>query len=126
MATITAKQINETGLVHASGSAISYSQTSCNSGGDEFKNTGLEFIRIYNGHSGSQTVTVTANGTTSLKNPVFGTITKSNVVKAVGAGNIAYLGPFHPFTFNDADGMVQITYSAVTALKIEVLYIDQL
>ena len=126
MATITAVKIIEDGLTS--------SLATCTPTGDEFLNSGIEFIRISNGHaSATYTVTVTAQ-TTSYTNPIYGKLTKSNTTKAISAGASAYFGPFKQKPWNDADNKVQLTYilgtSGTTAisgahlLKIEALYLD--
>ena len=129
MATLTALQINERGKTRGTDTDIAYATATPTSGGDEFKNTGVEFLRFENTDADTYTVTVVANGTTNIQNPVFGNITKSNVTRAVVQNAVEYLGPFHPFTFNDGDGKVQITYSGTgccTNMTVEVLYVDQL
>jgi len=111
------------------------SLTTCAAGGDEFVNTGVEFIRIDNSHaSATYTITVTAQ-TTTYSFPRHGKLTKSNTTKEVSAGTSAYIGPFKPSVWNDADGKVQVTYilgtsgstaiSGTHLLKIEVLYLEQ-
>ena len=126
MATITAVKIIEDGLTS--------SLATCSTGGDEFLNSGIEFIRISNGHaSATYTVTVTAQ-TTSYINPIYGKLTKSDASIAVSAGASAFLGPFKQKPWNDSDNKVQLTYilgtSGSTAisgshlLKVEVLYLD--
>ena len=126
MATIVPLKITEDG--------VDGSLATCTPGGDEFTNTGVEFIRITNSHaSAGYTVTVTAQ-TTSYYLPRYGKLTKSNTSDAVTAGNTIFLGPFRPSVWNDANGKVQITYvltsdsSTITGshlLKIEVLYLEQ-
>ena len=71
--------------------------------------------------------------TTSFNNSLYGSLTKSNVVKAVSPGQTAFLGTFKQRAFNDASEKVQLTYltssgSAIggsSGLKIEVLYLEQ-
>ena len=139
MATITANKIIE------SGSTSSLSD--CTSGGDDFTNTGVEFIRIQNTHATqTHTVKIAASGLTSIKHPQYGTLAKENIYVAVAhATNSAYIGPFKQGAFNDSNEKVQITYKTGTAttdvafnaaaaistissgvhkLKIEVLYLD--
>ncbi len=126
MATITPRKIIEDGL--------DGSLSTCTPSGDEFTNTGVEFIRVTNDHaSAGYTVTVTAQ-TTNYYLPRYGKLTKSNVSDAVTAGNTIFLGPFRPSVWNDANNKVQITYvktsdsSTITGthlLKIEVLYLEQ-
>ena len=110
---------------------------SCTSSGDEFENSGIEFIRIANTHATqAYNVTVVAQST-SLKHSGYGTLSKANVVKQVNAGQSIYLGPFKQRAFNDSNERVQITYlttggaaistisSGSHGLKIEVLYLEQ-
>ena len=129
MATISADQIVEAGFTST--------PATCTSGGDEFRNSGIEFLKIENNHaSQAYNVTVTAQAT-SVINLDYGELTKSNVVKQVAAGNTAYIGPFKQRAFNDAEENVQITYlttggaalstvsAGAHALTIEVLYLEQ-
>ena len=142
MATLTATKITEVGITDGV-------LTGCATGGDEFANTGVEFIRVQNYHaSQNYTVRVTAQ-TTSFRHQTYGSLTKSNVDKTIaatgesGAAGAAdksiYIGPFKQNAFNDANNKVQITYRtgatyasgstlnadpAVHKLKIEVLYLD--
>ena len=116
MATIVPLKITEDGVTGALGN--------CAGGGDEFTNSGVEFIRIYNGNASTRTVTITAQ-TTNYYLPRYGKLTKSNTTKTVANGETILLGPFRPSTWNDVNDKVQITYNAVTDLKIEVLYLEQ-
>ena len=117
MATLTAQKINDLGVIETLASASAT--------GDEFTNSGVEVIHIQNGHaSASRNVTITAQ-VTNIHHQQFGTVTKSNVVKAVAAGQDAFIGPFKQSAFNDPNNKVQITYDAVTTLKVAVLYLDQ-
>jgi len=107
------------------------------SGGDEFSNSGIEFIHVVNDHaSESYTVSITAQKTT-MRHPNYGNLTKANQTFAVAAGAEAFAGPFRQIAFNDSDNKVQVTYtctddgaaistvsSGTHALKIEVLYLD--
>ena len=127
MATITPLKITE--------EAIDFSETTCSASGDEFLNTGVEFIRINNGHaSATYTATVTAQ-TTTYSFPRHGKLTKSDTTKAVTAGNSILIGPFKTTVWNDASNKVQVTYILGTSgstvisgshlLTIEVLYLEQ-
>ena len=116
MATIVPLKIIEDGVTGA--------LASCGAGGDEFNNSGVEFIRIYNGNASTRTVTVTAQ-TANFYLPRYGKLTKANVTDTVANGETIFLGPFRPSVWNDANDKVQVTYNAVTDLKIEVLYLEQ-
>ena len=129
MATIAARKIVEGGLAGSLSTAAT--------GGDEFTNTGIEFVRIRNDHaSTAYTVRITAQ-TTSIKHPTYGTVTKSNTDITVAAGADAYIGPFVQGSWNDTNNKVQISYrttgtyatgSAIGGgahlLKLEILYLE--
>ena len=114
--------------------AVAGSLNTSSPGGDEFVNSGVEFIRISNGHASAQyTVTITAQ-TTTYSFPRHGKLTKANTVINVGPGTSLFLGPFKPTVWNDTNGKVQISYkltsdsSTITGthlLKTEVLYLEQ-
>jgi len=129
MATIAARKIVEGGLAGSLSTAAT--------GGDEFTNTGIEFVRIRNDHaSTAYTVRITAQ-TTSIKHPTYGTVTKSNTDVTVAAGADAYIGPFVQGSWNDTNNKVQVSYrttgtyatgSAIGSgshlLKLEILYLE--
>jgi hypothetical protein len=130
MALITPYKITE--------EAINGVTTACAASGDNFVNTGVEFIRVNNAHASvSYIITVTAQ-TTTYSFPRHGKLTKANTVKEVAAGNSILIGPFKSTVWNDTNGKVQITYkvtsndalistisSGVHALTIETLYLEQ-
>jgi len=111
MATLTRQEVTESGLL------ATYSAAS--GGGDDFINTGVEWIHIKNASGGNITVTVTAQNTDASNVP-FGDLTKSSAVVVVDLATEQFIGPFPPNAFNLA-GSVQITYSGVTSLTIAVL-----
>jgi len=129
MATIAARKIVEGGLAGSLSTAAT--------GGDEFTNTGIEFVRIRNDHaSTAYTVRITAQ-TTCIKHPTYGTVTKSNTDVTVAAGADAYIGPFVQGSWNDTNNKVQVSYrttgtyatgSAIGSgshlLKLEILYLE--
>ena len=87
MATLTPLKVTETGVGSNIGTA--YADTN----GDEFSNTGIEFLRIRNDYSAPYTVRVTAQ-TTSISHPTYGAVTKANTDVIVTNGTDAYIGPF--------------------------------
>lgn len=107
MATLSANTIVKGGLddsaVHAAAAA----------GGDEFGNTGREFIEVINGGGGAITVTITAQGSGHGQDYEDETI-------SVGASDQAKIGPFSPLVFNDSNQRVQVTYSGVTSVTVAV------
>ncbi len=88
-----------------------------NAGGDSFDNNGQQFIVVENGDSGSHTLTVVSGTRDSAK--VDG-ITPPSRTYAVAAGKKRLIGPFPVADYNDATDRVQMTWSAVTAMKIGV------
>tara|TARA_R100001082_G_scaffold28485_1_gene14310 strand:+ start:199 stop:636 length:438 start_codon:yes stop_codon:yes gene_type:complete len=144
MATLTASKITESGLTSSPATAAQ--------GGDQFKNTGVEFIRVSNYHR-TKTYTVKVEvQNASVVHPQYGATTKGHVYKTIappGSGasaNVgevtAYFGPFKPKAFNDANGMVKIYYkdgsvasdsgfsggsaipSSNALLEVDVIYLD--
>ena len=118
MATLTAQKITD--------QATTATMVAATSGGDEFLNTGLEFLFFQNGHaSNSYVITITAQ-VTNIHHQNFGTVVKENIVKTVAAGAEVFIGPFKQAAFNDSNNKVQITYSATpTTMTVAVLYLDQ-
>jgi hypothetical protein len=87
----------------------------CNAGGDSFPNSGRTFLAVKNGSGGALTVL--------LDNPNpdnFGyTGTALDQTLSVAAGETRIFGPFLPARFNDANGLVQMTYpGGVTSLTL--------
>ena len=116
MATLTVVTSAEAGVATA--------DTSATSDGDEFVNTGREVLVVVNSSSSDNDINVTITAqTTSFTDPVLGTLTKANQVVAVNEGVTKVIGPFPTAAYNDSNGKVQITYSAVTDLKVGVVQI---
>ena len=118
MATLSAQKITDVGTV----ATMSTATTS----GDEFLNTGLEFLFFQNGHgSASYDVTITAQ-VTNIHHQNFGTVVKENIVKTIASGAEVFIGPFKQAAFNDANHKVQITYNTTpTTLYVAAIYLDQ-
>tara|TARA_R100001198_G_C5190381_1_gene183295 strand:- start:541 stop:954 length:414 start_codon:yes stop_codon:yes gene_type:complete len=136
MATLVPYKITESGL--------SSTTTTCDAGGDDFINTGIEFIRIQNRHaSATYTVKVAVNPA-AVKHPQYGSLAKNNVYKTISGGSDAsiFLGPFKQKGFNDSNQKINISYGTGSAtsdsgfdglsaiagahlLTVEVLYLDQ-
>ena len=135
MATLTPSKITEAG--HTS------SLTTCSAAGDDFVNSGIEFIRIQNTHaSATYSIKIEAQ-TSTYKNPQYGILNRNHIYKTVAAAtNSAYFGPFKQGSFNNGNDKVKIyyktgsgttdtTWNALSTtlagthlLKIEVLYLD--
>lgn len=90
-------------------------KSNANGGGDSFPNTGQEILHVENTDAGSHTVTVDSPGTCS-----FGVSANAahDAAIVVAAGETREIGPFPMSRFNDANGRVQLTYDAVTNLKV--------
>jgi len=106
MATLTPQVIALTGITPTLVAAAA--------GGDEFVNSGREFIHIKNG--GSE-ITVTVNSQTACNQ---GSDHDVAVTVPATTGE-KFIGPFPKARFNDAAGKVQITYSGVTSVTIGIV-----
>jgi hypothetical protein len=87
-----------------------------------FSNSGKEFIYIENGSGGSITLTVTTV-VTSVENPIYGDLTKSNTVVTIADGANAMAGTFAVSSYNGTDSAVSFTVSARTSVKVAILTI---
>ena len=114
MAELTVQQITETGA------AATY--VAATAEGDTADNNGNMFLHIKNGSGGAITVTITAL-TTSVESGMYGELRKSNSATILDAGTEAFVGGFAPAAFNDGNGEIAITYTAVTSLTIAALYV---
>lgn len=83
-------------------------------GGDEFVNSGRAVLHVKNDDTTNKTVTV--NSQTPC-NQGF----DHDVVVTVPASGELVIGPFPKNRFDDANGKVQVTYSAVTAVTVAVV-----
>lgn len=87
-------------------------------GGDTIVNDdGKTILHVVNGGGASINVTITAQ-TTNASNNTFGSLTKGNIVVAVPAGQQRFIGPFPKAAFNQTNGQVAISYSAVTSVTV--------
>lgn len=105
MAALTIQNLAKTGVVITYGAAAG--------GGDEFANNGKTFLHVKNGGGSSINVTIASQVT----DPEPGTAA-SNIVIAVANGAEKMIGPFNQNGYNDVDGNVQVTYSAVTSVTV--------
>lgn len=139
MATISAIKVIEAGLAS--------SLSDCAAAGDDFRNTGLEFLRLENTHASATYSIKVKTHRSSLKHPQYGDLTKQDIYKTIaspgstGATSV-YFGPFKPGAFNNANEKLQVFYKTGTGLtaatwnalsvtlasnhklKIEVLHLD--
>lgn len=105
MATLTAQIIPLAGVTPALAAATA--------GGDQWANTGREYLHAKN--AGASSINVTVNSQKAC-NQGF----DHDVVVAVPAGQERLVGPFPKDRFNDEDGYALITYSDVTSLTVGV------
>ena len=87
-------------------------------GGDSFSNNGHCLFVVNNASGGAITVTFDDPNSPS---PASASQFNPDVAVSVPAGARRTIGPFPPFRFNDANGRVNVTYSGVTSLTVEVL-----
>lgn len=114
MAELTLQQITE------AGGSVTYSAAA--EAGDTADNGGSTFLNIKNGGGSEVTITIAAQ-TTSVDSSIYGDLTKANATVTIAGSEEAFIGPFKPSAFNDSDGEIVITYSAVTSVTIAALYI---
>jgi len=107
MATLTPQEIVLTG--------ITPTLVAAEAGGDEFVNSGRDFIHIKNGDASSMDVTINS------QTPCDQGVDHDVVVAVPASTGEKFIGPFPKDRFNDAAGKVQITYSAVTSVTIGIV-----
>lgn len=105
MATLAIQQMTSSGLEATYASAAA--------GGDKFANNGKTFIHVKNGDGSDKTVTITSQVT----EPPAGTAA-ANIAVTVTAGEERMIGPLNQNGFNDSNGDVNVTYSAVTSVTV--------
>lgn len=91
--------------------------TAADVAGDTWANSGQEFVVIKNGSGAG--ITVTLNIRPTAIDGTLGTVTDPTVAIAAGATRI--IGPFPPGLYNDAQGLAQVLYSAVTTVTMTVI-----
>lgn len=87
-------------------------------GGDTFQNTGKEYFLIRNADAAPHDVTFDSPGTCDFA--AAANAAHDNVV-TVPAGEQRIIGPFPVTRFNDGNGNVSVTYSAVTSVTVAVI-----
>ena len=108
MATLTVQTIDR------GGDGLTPAFAAAAAGGDDFPNTGREFIVVKNGGGAPMTVTAVTPQT------VAGSLTVSDEPYTIPASGERYIGPFPTGPFNNPQGRVSLTYSAVTTVTIGV------
>ncbi len=91
-----------------SATGAAWALVAANAGGDSFRNNGVEVFHAKN--PGGAAITITF----ASPNPCnFGLVGGGhNWAVSVGAGAEVLIGPFPALQFNDANGNVQVSYSA--------------
>ena len=84
-------------------------------GGDEFVNSGKDFIHIKNTNASPMDVTVNSQAVCNQG------VDHDAVVTIPATTGEKFIGPFPKDRFNDASGKVQITYSAITDVTIGIV-----
>jgi tryptophan synthase beta subunit len=102
------------GAVVAAGLRID-NLVAANGGGDSFANTGVQRFIIKNADASPKTVTFITQKT------VGGGLAVADEAVVVPAGQTYIAGPFPPDLYNDGNGQVQVTYSAVTSVTVGVI-----
>ena len=124
MADLTPLKVDELGTGSISFTTLTHG--SAGHGGDEFTNTGKEFV-VFKGHATvGGDVTFTAQ-VTNVRHPSYGNTTKANLSIAVDAAEVVVVGPFKPSAFNDTDNKVKMTTvmaSGTAPLSAKVCYLD--
>lgn len=105
MAVLTVQQSSLAGLTPTYAAAAA--------GGDSFPNDGKVVLHVKNVNAAARTVTVTSQKTST---PGLAPANNAVVVPLTVGDKI--IGPFDQNIWNDANGSVQITYSAVTDVTI--------
>ena len=104
MATLTAQTIVRAALTPALAAAAA--------GGDEFVNTGKEFVELENASVGDIVATFVTTATVDGLAVADRTVT-------IDAGERRFVGPFSS-SYEDSETKIQITYDGVTSLTIGV------
>ncbi len=104
MATLT---INEV----VRGAGLLQALVSPAAGGDEFVNTGREYLHVKMGGATDVTVTIAAERTVH-------DLAVADYTVVCATGEDRFIGPFPVDTFNDGDEKVQITYSHTTGYTV--------
>lgn len=103
MATLTVQEIVKTGLNPTLAAAAG--------GGDDFANDGRTWFRCKN--DGGSPITLTVNSITACDQG-----SDHDLVISVTNAQERWVGPFTGSRFNDTNGRVGVTYSAVTSVTV--------
>lgn len=110
MATLTIQTINDAGSIPTFSAA---SET-----GDQYLNTGKQFLAIKNGGGESACIVTITAQVTSLDLTLYGEVTKASTILSIEAGTTGFIGGLYTPIFNDTSGYAQITYNQVESVTI--------
>lgn len=105
MAVLTVQQVALAGLNPSYAAAAA--------GGDSFLNDGKVVLHVKNTNGSARTVTVA-----SQRPATPGLAPANNAVSVPATTGDRFIGPFDPGIWNDANGAVQVTYSADAGVTI--------
>lgn len=103
MATLSVLEITRAG--------VDVGAVAAGAGGDEFANTGEEFLYVKNADASGKVVTIVTQQT------IDGQAVADRTV-SVAASEEKFIGPFQTSVYNDTDGLVQVTYDDVTSVTV--------
>ena len=109
MATLTVNTIDRLGTIADFASLL----VAAAGGGDAFPNDGATFLVVQNNDASSKTVTVAFLSTVTVDGQV-----PPNKQFTVSAGKTLIVGPWPQNFYSDTNGNVDLTYSAVTNVKV--------
>lgn len=95
--------------------AYNFTYESAAVAGDEFVNNGRTILLFSNSNATTRTVTI------AVSKLILGNLSIESVTFTIAQSETRVIGPFVPAYFNDADGLVQLTYSGVTGLGVRAL-----
>lgn len=97
------------------GTDVSSTAQAASGGGDKFNNLGQQLLYIENTGGADITLTIVIQSTIDGQAPSNRTVTVPHTVAAH-----LIIGPFPTGVYNDGNGQVNLTYSAVSGVKVNV------
>jgi len=89
------------------------------SASDTFQNNGKALLHVKNGNAAACSVVIASPGSTAPPNATA--FTPAVTVSVPATTGERYIGPFDPSRFNDANGIVTVTYSVTPTVTAEVI-----
>jgi hypothetical protein len=118
---MTVAALTVAALDHTTTGGIDYDtkMVAANAGGNSFANNGQQFVLVSNEDVEEFPVVKVVTVAFGVNGKVDG-LTPTARTYSVAIGKRRLIGPFPPALFNDADGLVQLTYSDVVDTKVGV------